>query len=285
MFKIKSFLSLFFFLFGLALAPLNAAQYWELTPHSYIAIEEKVLYQYLGTVLIARPTETSCEILLKIQDGREEKRSTQTWIKSSDGKNQFNRLSMGDQVVVIIDPMHPQEVMLEDPKDSFEPFSVQSSFPYINTKNWIIPPSIIPISQFSLTLDGIDYDIYSGTIIKSLYTTWIEDTMSDHFEWMIHQLDIEIALHGEGGKSYIDFRKDQATFIDGSGHKVGGEGFKDNFLRMLRNWTTSDQVKILVNCYYPGFWWIVNESRNEAIFVAHGRPLALDANLWQRLGS
>lgn len=52
-------------------------------------------------------------------------------------------------------------------------------------------------------------------------------------------------------------------------------------LKMVRNWKESDEVILFVHQYYPGFRWLVNQTRNsKSIFFSGNAIEKIDQNLW-----
>jgi hypothetical protein len=276
---------LIFMISGLMFNEVNAANvnHWELIPQSSIEIEGNTLYTYSGMVLTSRRVDTFCEILLNIKDSRNKQKFTQLWIKSKLESGQVKQYSLGDEVLVLINAFNSKELIITDPEYIQEGVSFEAPWLFTDEKNWIISDNIIPISNAPITLRGMDYSIYSGEIVSFAYQTRAYDgnTSSDS-TYLDFDLDIDVKFEGEG-KHYIEHRHCSVCVAGSNGkwmpqHIIDND--TDSIIRILRNWKTSDQIKILVNIYYPGFWWIINESRNEAIFVAQGHAIDLIHDIW-----
>ena len=132
----KYLIALIILISGSLCFPIHAGevQYWDLIPQSCLDKETPV-YQYTATVLIARQTDSNTEVLFRIQDGQDENRFTKTWIKNSlDQSHPLNQLSMGDQVIFMIDSLNPKHITIADFLSTFDPFSVDATWSFSNTK-------------------------------------------------------------------------------------------------------------------------------------------------------
>ncbi len=271
---------------GMCCLPIHAEKvdYWGLSPDICLGTNESHLYNYSARVLINKKTENFVELLLHIRDSQDPQKFTQAWVKRRiDDNNMLELYSLGDEVVLGIDPFQPENSIIIGSKTGPEGLLVEASWLYADEKSWIISNTPQPSADTCLNLDGIDYFIYSGEIVYSHYTTWIYENLDFH-RWMYHKVDIDIKIKGEETQHYVDRRED-AAYISNPNSLIrrSPEGFDDNILKMLRKWEGSDEIKILINRYYPGFWWIMNESRYEAVFVAHGKAQKFDYDLWHRL--
>lgn len=285
--KLCQFFVLIIVLSGINFCPINAAQvnYWELTPQSSLEMEENSLNIYSTMVLMSKRTGTHDEVLLHIRDSRDKSKFTQVLVKNNQKSDQLVPHSIGDEVVVVIDPIHPEKLTISSPESILDGISFDTPWTYTD-ESWIISSDVNPVSNACLTIKGVDYLIYAGELLKSDYLRKIDYFPGSYYDGVqaIHELRIDIQIKGQGAPHYIDYRKanvllcnSQTCFYE---KEEANLEIKDPILKDLRHWVTSDQIKILVNRYYPGFWWILNESRGEAIFIAKGHLIEITHDLW-----
>lgn len=254
--------------------------YWDLTPKNVTEGAQGNHLTYSAMVLKNRQNEKNVELLLNIKDSLNAKKSIQVWIKSNDTSG-LSKYSLGNQIELSIDPFNTENSILADYSMGLEGTSVETPW-LLNEKPWQIL-NVTPLSDAHLTLNGTNYLIYDGNIVSSNYSTKTEGYGDDYGELIVHRLHIDIKIKGEE-IHYIDDRQSSTVLQNSEGRPFDPENFKDDLLKMMRFWHPDDQIKILINQFYPGVWWILNESRNEAIFVAHNIALEADRDLWHRLG-
>ncbi|HEV8052997.1 MAG TPA: hypothetical protein VGP47_10935 [Parachlamydiaceae bacterium] len=248
--------------------------YWDLSPQSSVEVDDKILYAYSAKVLLSRSTNTLGEFLLQIKDGHDKRKFNQTWVKFNLDQDTISvPYSMGDDVIVFIDPNHTDKLIIDGS------FYVYTPWAYADGESWIIPST--PNQVSSLTFKGVDYLIYPGEVEFLNYAKQYDG------DGYTHTLEIDIKIQGVECKHFHDFQKQYAQICDNNGkHYLKEEQFLNNiYILRLRHWSISDQIVILVNSNFPGFWWVFNQSRNEAISVARGQALEHTGDLWSRLGN
>lgn len=110
------------------------ANYWELTPGMITEMDGKTIYLYPAKVLGTRQTDGSIEILLNVtsHDGG---KFTQAWFKTAPGHSDLlKEYSLGDKVIVNINPLQPQEASISTPKTLSESIPVRTSWPHTEKK-------------------------------------------------------------------------------------------------------------------------------------------------------
>lgn len=268
---ICAFVLMFSFLPGVLSA--DQVKVWNLNPSAQTGTHNV----YEAQTLLTRSSQKGTELLVQLWDHMDPTRYTQVWVRAESQNDNINSFYLGDPVIFFLNIQDLSQGMISS--EGAPDFKVLTDLTFKEGNVWLLSEESAELVESSLSLDGVEYQVFPAELLKHNYRWEEEENYNDRLS-RLHYLQLTIAIGGDD-RAALSLSLFEDVYF--GPNRTNSEGLTNPFLNGMRKWEASDSYMILINRYYPGFWWVLNTSKNQAAFSAQGRLLYWETNLWSHV--
>lgn len=269
---ISSFFVVLFYLSNLWSA--DQVKVWDLNPMSVTDNHNA----YEAQTLLTRSSERGTELQIHLWDHLNPARYTQIWVRAEPSEQgDLKQYFLGDSVIFSINVQDLSKGVISS--DGAQDVTVLTDLNFKEGNKWLLPEDLTQLVESSLALDGVEHQVFDAELLHHNYRTEVEENQNGRLS-RLHYLQLKIGMVGDPAIALSASLFEDVYF---GLNPTDMEGLTNPFLKGMRKWQVSDSYKILVNPHYPGFWWLLNATKNEAVFSAQGKLLIWETNLWKHM--